>query len=57
MAICFLPLCLIHVFKGGEINLMKFNFVEKGGVNWEKGVQTLSACDQSVAICHDMGMI
>ena len=43
-AICFLPECLIHVLKGKIINLVKFNFVQKGKSTEKRGVQTSSAC-------------
>ena len=35
-------------FKGNKINLVKFNFVEKGGSTGKSGVQTSSACDRIV---------
>jgi hypothetical protein len=36
-AICFLPLCLIHVFK--EFVLVKFDFVGKWGSTGKRGVK------------------
>ena len=36
----------MHVFTGKKINLVKFNFVEKGGSTGKSGVQTLSACEK-----------
>ena len=33
-----------HVFKGQIINLVKFNFEEKGGFTGKRGVQMSSAC-------------
>ena len=33
-----------HTYLREKINLVKFNFVDKGGVNREKGVQTSGAC-------------